>query len=305
VTARDPGVWLAGAAYELGEHRIPHDRIDGLRALFEARQLPLMPAILGLGDVYRTDDVYRLASASIGKTLAKAGLAGAQVDCVIASAASFRHEFDAQKIGYGGALHDHAIQPRAFYAVCGTGCVAVLSAIELARDLVGCQRFGCVLIVNVDHIASTDDRARFIDYAMVSDSAASVVVVGQPEPAARHRVVALSTRTDVEQMRHGIRWNSADIGTQTIACALQTAQIQLADLDKVLATNMFLPIKKHRERALGVAPGQQFLANLPRFGHCLAADALIGLVDCETAEPRLRMMYSEADGHAAALIVHG
>ena len=302
---RDNAVWLAGAAYELGEHRLPHDRIEGLAALFAARELPMLPQVLGLGDVYKTDDVYRLASVSIRKTLTKAGVPSSRVDCVITSAASFRHDFDTQKIGYGKALLDNAIQPRSFYGVSGTGCAALLSAIELARDLVIAERFACVLIVNVDHIVSTDDRARFIDYAMVSDSAASVLVIGRPGLPTQHRVVCIRTQTNVEQMVRGIRWNSSDIGAAAIEGARQAAQIQLSDLDKVLSTNTFLPIKKHRERALGFAPAQQFLGNIVRLGHCLAADALISLVDCESAEPKLRLLYSEADGHAAAIVVSG
>jgi 3-oxoacyl-[acyl-carrier-protein] synthase III len=304
-------VWLAGAAYELGEQRISYAQIDGLQVLFAAQRIPWLPELLGLGAIYKTVDVYRLASASIRKTLTKAGVPGSLVDCVIVSAASVRHDFNIQKVGFGRALLDNAISPHGFFGVYATGCVAVLSAIELARDLVLAQRFHHVLIVNVDHIGSDDDKARFLGYALVSDSAASVLVTDRPErQALHHRIVWISKQTDVDQMLKGIRWNNADIdiGISTISEMQQAGKIACSKLGKILANNTFLPIKKQRERALGFAPNQIFLDNTARIGHCLAADGLIGLVDCEasgTLEPTLQLLYSEADGHAAAVVVAG
>lgn len=303
-----PRFWLSGAAYELGEDRLTYDRITGLQQVMESRSIPFLPQVFGLGACYKSADVYRLASCSVAKTLAAASVEGSAVDCVIASAASFRHEFDTQKLGFGKALAANQVNPKAFYAMCGTGCVAFLSALDLAKSLIVAQGFEFVLIVNIDHIVSSDDRDRFINYALVSDSGSSALISRRTDLGISHEILALSKRTDVAQMQNGIRWNSSDNGLTVIAEVLANGHTDRSLIDQFLSTNTFLPIKKNREQSLGFTSRQLYLSNVPRMGHCLGADALVNLADCVAENgpgARLRLLYSEADGHAAAALLRG
>jgi hypothetical protein len=167
------------------------------------------------------------------------------------------------------------------------------------------KAFECVLIGNLECRRSAEDLDRFIDYAMISDCAATIVVTSKSLSAQRFLVSGCSGKTDAQQMLDGIRWDSEDLGVVVVAQTLKAAGIGHSDVARVLSNNTFLPIKRNRERALGFGKEQLFLDNTMRVGHALAADPLINWIDCsvQTAEPGRYLLYAEAEGHSAALVV--
>jgi 3-oxoacyl-[acyl-carrier-protein] synthase-3 len=264
---------------------------------------------LGLGGFHETADVYALADRAMRKSLERAGVSGPSVDWVIVSAANFQHPYGVQRVGLSRALVANEVDAKGFLAVCGTGCAAMLTAIELARELIGAQRCRTVLVVNIDHVVGDDGRARFIDYALMSDAAASVLLSSVPGLGAAHGLRAMSRFFDASQMRTGLRWNTSDTGKAALEELCCGAGVPLDSVDKVLSLNTFWPVAKARLRALGFAARQQFLGNTSRVGHCLAADPVINLVDSQAQEagsaPKLRLMLAEADGHAATALLVG
>jgi 3-oxoacyl-[acyl-carrier-protein] synthase-3 len=298
-------VWLAGAAYALGEEQRSHAALSELPTRMAELKVPYAPQMLGLGGFFKTKDVYALASLSTGQTLERAGLAAAHVDGLVLSAATFRHDFDAQKVGVGQLLLDHGLSVRVVHSVCGSGCASMLNAIQLASVLVRHGEARSLLVVNIDHVTSTSDLERCIGHALVSDSAASVVVSTQQGLTNAHELLGFRRCVDPQQMLDGIRLTGPDKGQQVVTelCA----QIGgVSQVNKLLALNTFLPLKKARERALGFRGQQLFLNNVTRTGHCLASDALLNWVDCEPdASGAPLLLYAEADGHACGLLVRG
>ena len=60
---------------------------------------------------------------------------------------------------------------------------------------------------------------------------------------------------------------------------LGPAGLKLGDLTALLHANLFTPLVAMKERQAGFSPGQLYLGNITRLGHCFAADPLINLVD--------------------------
>lgn len=295
-------VWLAGAAYTLGEETRACAELADLPAHMAARGVPYVPQLLGLGEYHTTRDVYQLATSAVQQTLERAGVGPDAVDSLVLSAATFRHDFDTQKLGVGRLLLQLGIAPRAVYAVSGSGCAAAVNAIDLASTLVGRGGLRRILVVNIDHVEAESALDRCIGYAFVSDSAASVLVSVTEGGSA---LLASSRRIDAQQMREGIRLNAKDNGAEVVAELGERAG-GLVNVDKLLGMNTFLPVKKARERALGFSARQLYLTNVPRTGHCLGADALINWIDCSaTSATGPRLLYAEADGHACGLLVQG
>jgi hypothetical protein len=296
--------YLTGPAYVLGEEERKMSDLSGLDALLGERGLPRLPKLLGCGSYFVTQEPYRLVEASLGASLAAAGLEGSAADAVFVSSSNLPDVFADFNRNLGAVLSRHRMGPMDVRAITGNGCVALLSALDLALSAVRCRRYRCVVVVNLECLRVTDDRRRLLSYAMLTDSAASVVVTSRPATtffAARGN----SLCSNAQQMVEGIRADDAAFGASVIATALDRAALRQADVTRVLANNTFLPIKKHRERELGFEKTQLYLENTRRFGHSLAADPLINWVDCMTLEPTAsdHLLYAEAEGHSSALVL--
>jgi 3-oxoacyl-[acyl-carrier-protein] synthase-3 len=296
-----------GPAYAIGEECLSVTDVDGCAELFAERGVPLIPDVLGLGYFHQTRDVYALAAAAARQTIESAALAASQIDLLVVSSSRFRGSFDEQNKGLARACSAAQLAPREIVYISGRGCASALSALVIAGDLLDARGYENVLLINWDHMgADAHPRHRFLGYAFASDSAASILVTAQPRCPAGMRMVAASQRTDLNEMARGMRLDEP-LGLAVLAELRRTAGFELADVGKVLSHNLFLPFKVAKERALGFAKAQMFLANTPRLGHCLASDALVNLADharsLQNATPPARLLFADADGHAVAVLL--
>ena len=60
---------------------------------------------------------------------------------------------------------------------------------------------------------------------------------------------------------------------------LEPHGLKLGDVAALLHANLFKPVLMMKERQAGFSADQLYLDNIPRLGHCFAADPLINLVD--------------------------
>ncbi len=72
---------------------------------------------------------------------------------------------------------------------------------------------------------------------------------------------------------------SADLAKDVNDRLLAEPGLKLVDLAALLHANLFTPLVAMKERQAGFDAGQLYLGNIPRIGHCFAADPLINLVD--------------------------
>lgn len=298
--------WLSGLSYCLGEKKDNYTNISGLENILAEHKLPYIPEILGLGDFYKTDDIYSLLTKSIGNTLGQSSISEQEIDCIIFSSSNFSHDFLKQNLGYSTSFIKLGINPKSLYCVSGTGCVSFFSACELANSLIESEGFKRVLIVNIDYEEIVDDRARFVGYAILSDSVTSVILSREMETPGDFRILSFRKTINVEHMNKRININNNGMVSDVIKLICDDSKIALTDLTRVFSNNIFLSVKVMKEMALGFCKEQLYLENISRTGHCLTSDPLINMSDYlnqTTDTTGLYLLYSEADGHASSLLL--
>jgi len=297
-------IWLSGPAYRLGGARVACTDLPGLAEALADRKLPDDPDMLGLGAFHRIETLYDDIAHATGRSVAKAGLAGGDIDGVIFTSSRFHDDASAQNKGYARALIANDIAPKTLMCLSGTGCVSVVTGIALARALIADKGLANVLVVNIDFLEEPDDLRRLCPHAFLSDAVALVVVSPAPRGDRALRVTAIAEKTDVVKMRDGVQIRDFALGRDVVAGCLGDAGQTVAGLDKLLSNNIFRPLKKIKEDALGFAERQMFLENIVPNGHCYASDLLINLSDYldGVAEPGGVLLYSEADGHTGCVL---
>src|SRR5262245_41562663 len=169
-------LWIAGAAYELGEQRCHHLEIERFAAFLAEQNVDYRPNMLGIGTFHRTADIYDIAERSVSATLGRANVSASAIDCVVVSSSNFRHDFAVQNRGLADVLLKNQLRPRMLHAVCGNGCATMLSSIGLAGTLVQSGTSRSTLVLDIEQLAAKDERQRILPYALLSDCAASLVV---------------------------------------------------------------------------------------------------------------------------------
>ena len=298
-------LWLTGAAYQLGGQSIEPGDLPSLPEALLEKKLPNDLKLLGIGKFHRIVDLYGDIEKSAAKTLAKSDLSGEDVDCVIFCSSRFHHDASAQNKGYARALIANGIAPRSLFCISGTGCVSVLTGINLAKTLAFQKGLENFLVVNIDFVEEQDDMRRVCPHALLSDGVSSVVVSRNRRHETSLRLQSFVEKTDVQKMRDGIQLKDFASGRDVIAACLRDAEYPIERVEKILSNNIFLPLKKIKESAHGFSEAQMYFENVARNGHCYASDILINLSDYleSNTEPSGGfVLYSEADGHTACLL---
>lgn len=273
-------VYLLGPAYVLGEQEVEHTAIDNLGEL--ARRFKLAPKaeLWGWGRIRVTSlELEELAVQTGLETVKAAGVGTGSIDALVLCSnripgpAEGHGEFVAE-ILTGIGLGDIPA-----YGVNLNRCVNLLAGIDLARALVVSGRYRRILVITTDKVADGADRMS--QFALFSDGAASCVISAEPgagESGSAFELVSCATAQETASLE----WTnqiSADLAKAVNEQLLGTAGIKLGDVTALLHANLFTPLVAMKERQAGFSPGQLYLDNIARFGHCFAADPLINLVD--------------------------
>jgi 3-oxoacyl-[acyl-carrier-protein] synthase-3 len=72
---------------------------------------------------------------------------------------------------------------------------------------------------------------------------------------------------------------SSDLAREVNDRLLAPPGLKVGDVTALLHPNLFKPLLVMKERQAGFHPDQLYLDNIPRIGHCFAADPLINLAD--------------------------
>jgi 3-oxoacyl-[acyl-carrier-protein] synthase III len=164
-------------------------------------------------------------------------------------------------------------------------CVNMLAGLDVARALVASGRHRRILLITTDKVAEGADRMS--QFALFSDGAASCVVGADPGAAretgetgneACYELLGCAIAQDTATLE----WTSqisSDLARQVNEELLTAAGLKLSDLAALMHANLFKPLLVMKERQAGFSPEQLYLDNIPRFGHCFAADPLVSLVD--------------------------
>jgi 3-oxoacyl-[acyl-carrier-protein] synthase-3 len=276
-------VSLLGPAYVLGEHEVAHTAIDNLGELARRFKLAPKPDLWGWGTIRTTSrELADLAVQAGATTLKTAGIDTASVDALVLC--SNRIPGPAEEHGQFVAdiLTGIGLGDIPAYGANLNRCVNLLAGIDLARALVVSGRYRLVLVITTDKVA--EDADRMSQFALFSDGAAAcVIAVGgvggwAAGPACGFELLGCATAQETATLE----WTSqisADLAKDVNEQLLGAAGLKLGDVTALAHANLYTPLLVMKERQAGFSPDQLYLDNIPRFGHCFAADPLINLVD--------------------------
>lgn len=270
-------VYLRGASYVLGEREVGYADIPDLPRLAASFGLVPDPHLWGWGTIRATDrDLAELAADTGRRTLLAAGVNPSGVDALLLC--STRVPGPAE--GHGGflarVLTGIGLGDLPFYGQNLNRCVNLLAGIDVARAFVLAGRYRRVLVITVDAVA--EGAAPMSQFALFSDGAASCLVSADPGSADSYEVLGCA----VAQETAALEWTSqisSDLARQVNERLLVPPGLKLGDVTALLHVNLFKPLLVMKERQAGFREDQLYLDNIPRTGHCFAADPLINLVD--------------------------
>jgi 3-oxoacyl-[acyl-carrier-protein] synthase III len=269
--------YLRGPAYVLGETETDYTAIGNVAELAERYGLAPRPALWGWGGIRISQrDLADLAADAAAAALRAAGLTpagiGALVVCTnrIAGPAEGHGRF-VQRLLAGAGLGDLPC-----YGIHLNRCVNLLAGLDVARALVLSGRHERVLVITADILAPGADR--MAPYALFSDGAAACVVAADPGPPGSYELLGCATAQDAATLE----WTaeiSSDLARAVTDELLGAAGLKLGEVAALAHANIFTPLVMMKERQAGFSAEQLYLDNIPRIGHCFAADPLINLVD--------------------------
>jgi 3-oxoacyl-[acyl-carrier-protein] synthase-3 len=272
-----PPVYLSAARYELGEIEADHTTIADLPARARTFRMAPDPKLWGWGKVRRTErGTARLAIDSGQASLRAAGIDAAAVDAVALCSTRFPGGAESHGAFVSEILTGLGTPDAAFVGITLNRCTNLLAGIDVAEALVASGRHRTVLVVTTDRI--DDESTRMENFALFSDGAASCLVGADSrgEPAYQILGCASAQRAADLDWSHEI---SADLSRAVNEALLKPAGLTVDQIDALLHNNLFTPLVVLKERLAGFTPRQLYTDNIPRVGHCFAADPLINLVD--------------------------
>jgi 3-oxoacyl-[acyl-carrier-protein] synthase III len=277
----DSFTFLRGASYVLGERELDHTDIENLAELAARFKMAPSAGLWGWGTVRVTErDLEDLAAESGTATLRAAWVDPAAVDALVLCSnrvpgPAEDHGRFVQRVLTGTGLGDIPC-----YGQFLNRCVNLLAGLDVARALVASGRHRMVLVVTTDKVAPGADRMS--QFALFSDGAASCVVTDDPGQADDETCGYILRRCATAQRTADLEWTSqisADLAREVNDALLGPPGLKMGDIPALMHANLFKPVVMMKERQAGFTREQLYLDNIPRLGHCFAADPLINLVD--------------------------
>ena len=270
-------VYLYGPRHVLGEIESQHTSIAGLRERAEELRLQFDAGLWGWGTFHRTErDLEQLAVDAGTASLHAARMDPSSIDALFVCSTrvpgrSEDHGRFMQRVIDGIGLGDVP-----GYGQTLNRCTNLLVALGLAGALAATGRHRRILCVTTDRVA--DEAERLSTFALYSDGAAACVVSAEDDGVDGYRLVACDSVQDNASL-DGSNQISADLARELNDRLLTPQGLKLGDVSGLMHNNLFKPLVVMKERQAGFAQEQLYLDNIPRIGHCFAADPLINLAD--------------------------
>jgi 3-oxoacyl-[acyl-carrier-protein] synthase III len=269
--------FLRGASYVLGERELDYTAIGTVTELADRFAMAPNPGLWGWGSIRTTGrGLEELAADTGAATLRAAGLVGSAIDALVLCSNRIPGPAEGHGSFVASVLTGIGLGDIPCYGQNLNRCVNLLAGLDVARALVTSGRHRRVLVVTTDRVADGVDRMS--QFALFSDGAASCVVAADAGDADGYELVDCATAQDTATLD----WSneiSSDLARQVSDRLLAPAGLKIGDLAGLLHANLFKPLVVMKERQAGFGADQLYLGNIPRVGHCFAADPLINLVD--------------------------
>jgi 3-oxoacyl-[acyl-carrier-protein] synthase III len=272
--------YLRGVRYVLGEQEVGYADIPGLPELAAKLGLVSNPGLWGWGSVRVTcRSPADLAADCLRATLRAAGAAPPSVDALVLCSTRVPEPADDHGIFLARVLTGAGLGDIACYGLALNRCLNLLTALDVARALVLSGRHRRVLVATADAVAGGALMSRF---ALYSDAAASCLVAADPGTDGSYEILGCASAQDAAAMDPASPISS-DLAREVSERLLEPPGLKLGDVTALAHLNLFRPLLVMKERQAGFREDQLYLDNIPRTGHCFAADPLINLADLAAA----------------------
>jgi 3-oxoacyl-[acyl-carrier-protein] synthase-3 len=274
--------YLRGTSYVLGEREVSYASIPGLPEQAAALGLAPNPGLWGWGAVRITQrDLADLAADAGRTTLLAAGVEPASVDALVLCSTRIPGPADDHGTFMAKVLTGVGLPNIPFYGQTLNRCANLLAGLDMAGAFVLSGRYRRVLVITVDAVA--EGGARMSQFALFSDAAAGCLVSAEPGPAdpggtGTHEMLGCAVAQDSTAMGSANQISS-DLAREVNDRLLTPPGLKVSHVTALLHLNLFKPLLVMKERQAGFCAAQLYLDNIPRTGHCFAADPLINLAD--------------------------
>ncbi|MFI8417137.1 hypothetical protein ACQKDS_11905 [Serratia sp. NPDC078593] len=266
---------LLAPHYILGDKKLAWHELSGHQARAKQFAMPLQPALWGWGDIYQTTrSVTEMAIDTARETLSDAGLSGQDIDTLIVCSSSLHRGTDAHRQFLSEFTTALELAQVEVIGVSLGRCTNLLKGIHLARSLISAAQARRILVVTSDAI--DDEQQRMENFALFSDGAASCLICHADETPQGYTLLASGERQDHRQLGQGL---SAELVRAVNQDILPAAGVTVSDITRLFHSNVYLPLCQLNEMQAGYQRAQLYTDNIPRFGHCFAADPLINFID--------------------------
>ncbi|MGY3895913.1 hypothetical protein [Aeromonas enterica] len=266
---------LLAAQYVLGEQKLAWHELEDLQARAKQFSMPLQAGLWGWGEIYKTTgSVTDMAIRTSRMTLAEAGYAGQDIDTTIVCSSSLPSGTEAHQHFLREFAGQLQLEQSAITGVSLGRCTNLLKGIHLASGLIHSGQARRALVVTSDAIS--DERQRMENFALFSDGAASCLICHADDAPQGDTLLAGGGRQDLSQLHQGL---SAGLVRAVNQDLFSSAGITLGDIIRLFHSNVYLPLCQLNEMQAGYQQTQLYTDNIPRFGHCFAADPLINFID--------------------------
>ncbi|MBJ9977637.1 3-oxoacyl-ACP synthase [Pseudomonas sp. S75] len=270
---------LVAPRYCLGETQVSWDN-PVWRARAEGLGMRLDPHLWGWGTVRTTRrSLAELAISSLRQTLEAADCDPASVDGVIVCALAFPGAAEQQRHFLASILEPCGLAHVTPIGLTLGRCTTFLQGIAVARALVAAGSQRRVLVVTAGRIE--DEAHRLEVFALFSDGAASCLIAQGDTSMPGLAIRACAQAHEANPARDDL---SPELSRQVNAQMLQGLDLELDDIERLLHSNIYLPVCTLKERQAGFSQRQLYTDNIARIGHCFGADPIINLVDLAQSE---------------------
>ncbi|MFD2421787.1 hypothetical protein [Amycolatopsis pigmentata] len=275
------GVFLRGPRYVLGEEELDHTELPDLEAKAEKFGLAPNASLWGWGSVFRTTrDLGELAVDAGAATLRATGTNPADIDALVFCSTFVPGKPEGHGTFVRTVLTDLGLGDIPVYGLSLNRCVNLLAGIDIACALVAARRYRRILVVTADRVF--DEADRITGYALFSDGSAGCLITADGAHEDAYEVLGCANAQETASLD----WSaeiSSDLARQVNESLFGPLDMKVGELDALLHANIFLPLLVMKERQAGFSPDQLHTANVPRVGHCFAADPVLNLADREEA----------------------
>lgn len=272
-------VYLRGTSYVLGEQEVGYADIENLPALAATFGLAPDAGLWGWGSIRATRrDLADLAADAGRGTLIAAGAEPSSVDALVFCSTRIPSPADEHGTFLAKVLTGAALGDIPCYGQNLNRCANLLAGLDVAAAFVRSGRYRRVLVITVDAVA--EDGPAMSQFALFSDAAASCLITADPGEAESYELLACASAQDTTAMDPASQISS-DLAHTVNDLLLAPPGLKLGDVTALMHLNLFKPLLVMKERQAGFREDQLYLDNIPRIGHCFAADPLISLADRE------------------------